>query len=60
MKFHKATADTFVPDGARLDDALRRTTHLCVLAHQDDSEIAAYHGIAACFGRSAKRDLRRI
>jgi LmbE family N-acetylglucosaminyl deacetylase len=35
-------------------EALPRTTHLCVSAHQDDIEIMAYHGIAECFGRSDK------
>jgi LmbE family N-acetylglucosaminyl deacetylase len=52
MNFHNATADTFVPDGRPFEDALRRTTHLAVGAHQDDIEIMAYNGIASCFGRS--------
>jgi LmbE family N-acetylglucosaminyl deacetylase len=33
-------------------EALARTTHLCICAHQDDIEIMAYHGVAECFGRS--------
>ncbi|ACB74438.1 LmbE family protein [Opitutus terrae PB90-1] len=33
------------------EQALARTTHLCVVAHQDDLEIMAHHGIAACYGR---------
>ena len=44
-------ADIFVPDGAPMPDALRRTTHVCVGAHQDDQEFMAFHGIAECFGR---------
>ncbi len=51
MQFHNAGADVFVPDAAESQAALARTTHLCIAAHQDDIEIMAYHGIAACFGR---------
>ncbi len=54
MRFHNATADLFVPDGAAAGDALARTTHLCISAHQDDIEIMAYHGIAECFGLKDK------
>jgi LmbE family N-acetylglucosaminyl deacetylase len=50
MQFHRANADLFVPDGAPADQALARTTHLCIAAHQDDIEIMAYHGISECFG----------
>jgi LmbE family N-acetylglucosaminyl deacetylase len=50
MQFHQPNTDFFVPDGAAPEEALARTTHLCVSAHQDDIEIMAYHGIAACFG----------
>ncbi|MEM9227862.1 MAG: PIG-L family deacetylase [Verrucomicrobiota bacterium] len=42
-------ADTFVPGGTAPRAELGRTTHLCVGAHQDDIEIMAYHGIAACY-----------
>jgi len=45
-------ADVFVPDGVALPDALSRTTHLCIGAHQDDQEFMAYPGIEECFGRS--------
>lgn len=51
MRFHNPTADVFVPDGLDPEAALARTTHLCICAHQDDIEIMAYHGIAACYGR---------
>ena len=51
MKFSQPAADVLVPDRRPLADALARTTHLCLAAHQDDIEIMAYHGIAACYGR---------
>lgn len=52
MKFSHPDADVYVPEaGVTAATALARTTHLCVAAHQDDIEIMAYHGIAACFGR---------
>jgi len=51
MRFSRSDADVFVPDGTAMPDALRRATHLCVGAHQDDQEFMAFHGIAECFGR---------
>ena len=42
----------FVPDGGDAAKALARTTHLCVIAHQDDIEINAYPAVAECYGRS--------
>jgi LmbE family N-acetylglucosaminyl deacetylase len=54
MKFHNDRADCFIPDGVSIGAALARTTHLGVGAHQDDLEIMAFHGIAACF-HSTKR-----
>ena len=44
--------DFFVPDGLAPAEALARTTHLSISAHQDDIEIMAYHGVAECFGRA--------
>lgn len=41
----------FVPDGASLNEALVRTTHLGIGAHPDDLEFMAFHGIAACYDR---------
>lgn len=52
MKFSRAESDIFVPDGTAADAALARTTHLCVAAHQDDIEIMAHEGIAACYDRT--------
>lgn len=40
--------------GLSPEATLARTTHLCVVAHQDDIEIMAHHGIAACHGQSDK------
>ncbi len=53
MQLHNSTATIFVPDGMEdLTEALSRTTHLAICAHQDDTEIMAYHGISQCFGMS--------
>jgi LmbE family N-acetylglucosaminyl deacetylase len=54
MQFHKPTADIFVPDQLAPVEALARTTHMGISAHQDDIELMAYHGIAECFGRRDK------
>jgi LmbE family N-acetylglucosaminyl deacetylase len=43
-----------VPDGLGEREALTRTTHMGIAAHQDDLEIMALDGILACFGRSDK------
>jgi len=51
MKFSSLGADVYVPDNRPVAEALARTTHLCLAAHQDDIEIMAYHGIAECHGR---------
>jgi LmbE family N-acetylglucosaminyl deacetylase len=51
MKLKRATAEIFVPDGLPAEEALARTTHLAVGAHQDDLEIMAVHAILACFQR---------
>ncbi len=50
MKLSRSDADIFVPDGVEVSEAMSRTTHLCVGAHQDDQEFMAYHGITECFG----------
>jgi LmbE family N-acetylglucosaminyl deacetylase len=49
VKFSHPQADVFVPDPAvPAEAALRRVTHLCVGAHQDDIEIMAQSGISDC------------
>lgn len=52
MKFSADSAEIFVPDGVPEPDALARTTHMAIGAHQDDLEIMAMDGILACFQRS--------
>ncbi len=54
MKFHNHTAEVFVPDGLPEEEALARTTHLAVGAHQDDMEIMAFDGILRAFRRQDK------
>jgi LmbE family N-acetylglucosaminyl deacetylase len=51
MKFNLDTAEVFVPDGLAVGEALARTTHMAVGAHQDDLEIMAFDGILKCFQR---------
>ena len=51
MIFSRPDADVYVPDGSDPAKALARTTHLCVIAHQDDIEINAYPGVTECYGR---------
>lgn len=54
MKFHNPGAEVYVPDGAPSDQALARSTHMAIGAHQDDLEIMAYQGILECFGAQDK------
>jgi LmbE family N-acetylglucosaminyl deacetylase len=49
MKFSQPAAELFVPDGIAEVQALERTTHLCLAAHQDDIEIMAAAPILDCF-----------
>lgn len=52
--FTRPGSELFVPDGAPVEVALSRTTHLGVAAHADDLEIMAIHGILAAY-RAAER-----
>jgi LmbE family N-acetylglucosaminyl deacetylase len=54
MKFHLESAQVFVPDDLPLEQALPRTTHLAIAAHQDDIEIMAASAILACFQQPDK------
>lgn len=54
MKFKSDGAEVFVPDGLASESALRRTTYLCIAAHQDDIEIMAAQPILECFQRAEK------
>jgi LmbE family N-acetylglucosaminyl deacetylase len=55
VKFSNPGADVFVPDPSLAPvEAIRRVTHLCVGAHQDDIEIMAQSGISDCLGVPGK------
>ncbi|MBK1833760.1 PIG-L deacetylase family protein [Roseibacillus ishigakijimensis] len=41
-----------IPDDSPLSQALPRTTHLAIGAHQDDLEFMAYHGIVTCYDQA--------
>ncbi len=51
MKLKNAGAEIYIPDNVNQEDAIKRTTHMAISAHQDDIEIMAYDGISRCFGR---------
>jgi LmbE family N-acetylglucosaminyl deacetylase len=51
MSIIQPNADVYIPDGVDFEEALKRTTHLAVGAHQDDLEIMAFDGILKCFER---------
>ena len=50
-------AKVFVPDGTPVSEALARTTHLAVSAHQDDIEIMAYDGISGALEKRTNGSL---
>lgn len=54
MKFHLDTAEIYVPDNTPVEEALARTTHLCIAAHQDDIEIMSAQPIIECFQQEDK------
>src|SRR5271157_4587571 len=54
MRFHLDTSEIFIPDNKPIEEALARTTHLCISAHQDDIEIMAAKPILECFQQSDK------
>jgi LmbE family N-acetylglucosaminyl deacetylase len=54
MMFKLDTAQLFVPDGLPAEEALARTTHMAIGAHQDDLEIMAVVGILDCFQQPDK------
>ncbi len=54
MKFHFDTAEIYIPDDVSVEEALARTTHLCIAAHQDDIEIMAAQPIIECFQQDDK------
>lgn len=50
MRFKQEKAAIYVPDRSPAGQAVSRTTHLAVAAHQDDLEIMSYQGILHCYG----------
>lgn len=52
--FKNSGAEIFVPDNKPANEAIKRTTHMAISAHQDDIEIMAYDGIIKCFGKNDK------
>jgi LmbE family N-acetylglucosaminyl deacetylase len=52
MRFNLDTAEIFIPDGLPPEQALGRTTHMAISAHQDDIEIMAAAPILTCFQQS--------
>ncbi|HBR94015.1 MAG TPA: PIG-L family deacetylase [Opitutae bacterium] len=50
LQFSQQGSDLYIPDAN--DDALARTTHLGVGAHQDDLEFMAMHGIIECYEKN--------
>ena len=54
MNFHQNTAEIYIPDYEPEEQALSRTTHLCLAAHQDDIEIMATQPIIECFQQKDK------
>lgn len=49
MQFNLSSAEIFVPEGLPIEQALERTTHMAISAHQDDIEIMAAAPILECF-----------
>ena len=52
MRMNLDSAEIFVPDGLPVEQALARTTHMAIAAHQDDIEIMAAAPILECFQRT--------
>ncbi len=52
MKFNNKTAMLYIPDGLPEAEALARTTHMGISAHQDDLEIMSARPILECFQRT--------
>lgn len=47
--FAQSNSEIYIPNGSDPAQALARTTHLCIAAHQDDIEIMAVEGILQGF-----------
>ncbi len=51
MNLKSTGAEFFIPDNKPIEEAVARTTHMAISAHQDDIEMMAYDGILRCFGK---------
>lgn len=54
MIFSNTNASVFIPNEENINDALAKTTDLCIAAHHDDIEIMAYGAIAACYNNDKR------
>jgi len=54
MELKQNHSEIFIPDGSSHDQAINRTTHLAIAAHQDDVEIMAAVPILECFQNDEK------
>lgn len=54
MKFNKDTAKIYVPDHTPENEALAKTTSICIAAHQDDIEIMAAQPILESYQQQHK------
>jgi LmbE family N-acetylglucosaminyl deacetylase len=54
MQLSRETAEVWAPDSLPAAEALARTTHLGIGAHQDDLEIMCLEGILAGFGNAER------
>jgi len=54
MKLKQSNSEIFIPDNSHKGNALTRTTHMAIGAHQDDLEIMAIDGILRCFHQEDK------
>jgi LmbE family N-acetylglucosaminyl deacetylase len=54
VNLSRDTSEVYVPDGEPVEQALARTTHLAIGAHQDDLEFMAGEPILACYQQPDK------
>ena len=54
MQTNNKKREIFIYDGKDTMSAFKRTTHLGVFAHQDDTEFLAFHGILECYNAKDK------
>jgi LmbE family N-acetylglucosaminyl deacetylase len=54
MELKQPGAQWFIPDGVPVPEALSRTTHMSIAAHQDDIEIMAVDGILKCYQQAER------